>query len=289
MNDFQKSFEDCFKSRQCYDVLQYEAATTITMDLLGFFPTFTKKDPLLNSTGFKTLAPTPEHISTTGSDAGFSPRPHSPEIVIFDTSNSSPSSPHVSESYVAETFETENFDNEIEDEEHEERGEEEEEESPLHSTLNYQQIIESRMKEIQEEFDVRTDLEQNVARWHEMIRPKLEEVERRPPFHIQEYSDRIINRLSENSEHRINFDTLIVDQSPGEAARYFSAVLQLANTYNVDIETSENKTDIQLTLLNNDIIRHEISCETPKSSRSKNKKRKTSTLTEEICSKKKQK
>ncbi|XP_043480777.1 uncharacterized protein LOC122510306 [Leptopilina heterotoma] len=258
LSDFQKSFEDCFKSRQCYDVFHYEAATTITMDLLGFFPTFTKKDPLLHTTGFKTLAPTPEHISTSGSDAGFSPRPSSPEIVIFDTTNTPPDSPRVSETYEAETFETENFDLD--------------EESPLHSTLNYQKIIESRMKEIHQEFDVRTDLEQNVARWHEMIRPKLEEIERRPQFNIHEYSDLIIKKLEETMEREIPFEQLIVDQSPGEAARYFSAALQLANTYNVDIKTSEKNTDIQLTLLNNDLTRHEISCETPEVSRSKKKK-----------------
>lgn len=259
LSEFQKSFEDCLKSRQCYDVFQYEAATTITMDLLGFFPTFTKKDPLLHTTGFKTLAPTPEHISTSGSDAGFSPRPTSPEIVIFDTTNSPPDSPRVSETYEAETnFETENFHLE--------------EESPLHSTFNYEKIIESRMKEIHQEFDVRTDLEQNVARWHEMIRPKLEEIERRPPFNIHEYSDLIIKKLEETMERKIPFEQLIVDQSPGEAARYFSAALQLANTYNVDIKTNEKNTDIQLALLNNDLTRHEISCETPEVSRSKKKK-----------------
>lgn len=229
------------------------------MDLLGFFPTFTKKDPLANSTGFKTLAPTPEHVSATCSEVEFSPRPATPEIVIFGA-DSPPGSPAVSESFVNETFEPDdNF--------------EDPEDPPLHSTLNYQQMIETRMKQVHEEFDVRTDLEQNVARWHEMIRPKLEEVERRPLFHIKEYSDRILERLEETLERRMLFENLIDGQSAGDAARYFSAALQLANTNNIDIHTSEIKTDIELTLISSDTTRHEITCETPKSSRPKSKKR----------------
>ena len=216
------------------------------MDLLGFFPSFTKQDPLSNSLNIKTLATTPEHVSASFSDREFSPRPASPGIVIYD-SHTPPDSPAMHDSFDAE--------------------------EPLHSTLNYQQMIECRMREIREEFDNRTDLEHEVAQWHSDIKPILQEAERRPPFHIHEYEDRIVAKLEDTTERKIAFENMVVEQSPAEVARYFLASLQLANNYNVDIKTDEENTNIELLLLSSDNTHKEVPFETPRSSKVKKTKR----------------
>lgn len=222
------------------------------MDLLGFFPSFTKQDPLSRGSWkevplpIKTLAPTPEHVSASFSDHGFSPRPPSPEIAIFD-SHTPPDSPAMADAFDVD--------------------------EPLHSTLNYQQMIECKMREIREEFDNRTDLEHDVAQWHQDIKPILQEAERRPPFHIHEYEDRIIEKLEETTERKMAFENVVVEQSPAEVARYFLATLQLANNYNVDIKTDAENTNIEVLLISSENSRSDVPYETPKSSKVKNPKR----------------
>ena len=213
------------------------------MDLLGFFPSFTKHDPLSNSLPVKRFVSTPEHMSPHCSDVS---RPVTPEVTIYDA-NTPSDSPMMDSTFEAD-------------------------DPPLHSTLNYQQVVECRMRKILEEFDVRTDLEQNVARWHETIKPKLLEAEKRPPFHIHEYGNRIVQKLESSKEHKIDFDDVAAKQPSAEVARYFLASLQLANSYNVDIRTNAENNNIELFLLDSENARSEVSYETPKSSKANTKR-----------------
>ena len=137
---------------------------------------------------------------------------------------------------------------------------------PLHSTLNHQQIVECHMRKILEEFDVRTDVEQNVARWHQKMKPKLQEAEKRPSFHIHEYGKRIIKKLENTAEHKIDFDVIVAEQPFPEVSRYFLASLQLANSYKIDIRTNAKNNNIELFLLDVENARPEVPYETPKKS-----------------------
>jgi condensin-2 complex subunit H2 len=65
-----------------------------------------------------------------------------------------------------------------------------------------------------------------------------------PPFDIQEYGDRIINKLTvEESGNVETFTDLMKDQEKHEVARAFSALLQLVNNGDVDLEKPGNSTN----------------------------------------------
>lgn len=82
------------------------------------------------------------------------------------------------------------------------------------------------IKEIYEELNLQTDEDHKVAKWHEEIKPRLKEAERKPPFCIYEYETRILQRL-EKSNRKLKFDDIVRQEPPCEVARYFSAALQL--------------------------------------------------------------
>ncbi|KAG7189036.1 hypothetical protein KM043_008629 [Ampulex compressa] len=118
--------------------------------------------------------------------------------------------------------------------------------SPL---FDYQRMIEDRMKEIFAEADVGTELEHAVAKWHEMLQPKLTETERRPAFRIHDYSSRIVDTLRTLDERKAAFESIVQGEPACEVARYFLASLQLANMYNVEIsmdKTGDSQIEIAL-------------------------------------------
>ncbi|XP_046614888.1 condensin-2 complex subunit H2-like [Neodiprion virginianus] len=115
---------------------------------------------------------------------------------------------------------------------------------------NYRELVEQRIKQIGEETREHSDLEQRVAEWHRSLRPKLIAAERRPAFHMHEYSSRIIEALETASNKKLPFGNLIQNQSTPEVARYFLASLQLANSYDIAINaTADSGCGIELKLL----------------------------------------
>ncbi|KAG7625500.1 Condensin-2 complex subunit H2 [Arabidopsis thaliana] len=89
-----------------------------------------------------------------------------------------------------------------------------------------------------------TDLAARVSTWKQKIEQNLEEQELHPPFDIQEYGDRIINKLTvEESGNVETFTDLMKDQEKHEVARAFSALLQLVNNGDVDLEKPGNSTN----------------------------------------------
>ncbi|KAL1223687.1 Condensin-2 complex subunit H2 [Cardamine amara subsp. amara] len=89
-----------------------------------------------------------------------------------------------------------------------------------------------------------TDLAARVSSWKQKIEQNLEEQELHPPFDIQEYGERIINKLTvEESGNVETFTNLMKDQDKHDVARAFSALLQLVNNGEVDLEKPGNSTD----------------------------------------------
>ena len=77
-----------------------------------------------------------------------------------------------------------------------------------------------------------------VAKWHEMIGPRLESVERRNAFDIHAYGSRILNNFSPQRSS-VSFNSVVRGQKPEEKSRYFLSMLMLANTENVEISTAD--------------------------------------------------
>ncbi|KAK9304262.1 hypothetical protein QLX08_004262 [Tetragonisca angustula] len=110
----------------------------------------------------------------------------------------------------------------------------------------------NKMKEIFEESNITTELDQIVAKWHTSLQPKLLEAEARPPFRIHDYSCHIIKALQALEQKKMNFNSVVQDKPACEVARYFLASLQLANTYNVEIKAGNSDDIIEITLLDNE-------------------------------------
>ncbi|KAJ0238458.1 Condensin II complex subunit H2 [Hirschfeldia incana] len=82
-----------------------------------------------------------------------------------------------------------------------------------------------------------TDLAARVSSWKQKIEQNLEEQELHPPFDIREYGERILKKLTdEESGHVEAFTDLMKDQEKHDVARAFSALLQLVNNGEVDLE-----------------------------------------------------
>ncbi|CAH8328643.1 unnamed protein product [Eruca vesicaria subsp. sativa] len=86
-----------------------------------------------------------------------------------------------------------------------------------------------------------TDLAARVSTWKQKIEQNLEEQELHPPFDIQEYGERIVNKLTvEKSRDIETFTDLVKDQEKHDVARAFSALLQLVNNGEVELEKPGN-------------------------------------------------
>ncbi|XP_048504765.1 condensin-2 complex subunit H2-like isoform X2 [Athalia rosae] len=117
--------------------------------------------------------------------------------------------------------------------------------------LTYRQLIEHRMRQIREASREQSDLEKRVAEWHKSLKSELVAAGRRPPFHIHEYSSNIIKTLESSRKKKVPFRDVVAHQPAPEVARYFLASLQLANTYNVAINTTPDADcNLELSLLN---------------------------------------
>ncbi|XP_075227574.1 condensin-2 complex subunit H2-like isoform X2 [Lycorma delicatula] len=82
-------------------------------------------------------------------------------------------------------------------------------------------------------------LSERVAVWHKLIRPKLEEAEKKSHFDIHEYGSRILEKFPVDckrpEDNVIMFSEIVAGLPPGEVARNFLSSLCLANTYNLEL------------------------------------------------------
>ncbi|XP_076298947.1 uncharacterized protein LOC143217996 isoform X2 [Lasioglossum baleicum] len=215
LEDFMKNFDECLNGTEKEnDISKYEAMTDSTIDLLGFQISEKQSNCIQNNTAeIMSRSPSPDDAGLESTHNTFDVTPQSP-ILCNDWYE-----PSISEMDVS------------------------------YSLPDYQTLIEDRMKEIFEESNVTTELDQTVAKWHASVQPILSEAEIRPTFRIQDYASHIIGTLQTSEQKSTKFDYVVQNKPAYEVARYFLASLQLANTYNVEIKTINSDDNIEIALL----------------------------------------
>ncbi|KAM7485052.1 hypothetical protein LguiA_001061 [Lonicera macranthoides] len=88
------------------------------------------------------------------------------------------------------------------------------------------------------ESEKQTELATRVSTWKQRIEHNLEEQDSHPPFDIHEYGERVLDKLSVEADTRnaMSFADVVQGQQKHDVARTFSALLQLVNNGNVDLE-----------------------------------------------------
>ncbi|CAI9765850.1 unnamed protein product [Fraxinus pennsylvanica] len=91
------------------------------------------------------------------------------------------------------------------------------------------------------ESEKQTELATRVSTWKQRIEQNLEEQDARPPFDIHEYGDRVLDKLSmEGDEGKaMSFGGVVRGQEKHDVARTFSALLQLVNNGDVDLQRGD--------------------------------------------------
>lgn len=195
LEDFMKNFDECLSGsdKTNYNI-QYEAVTNSDIDLLGFRVSQNKTDCIEDCV---------EDIRS---------RRFSPDNTTVDSPNCQDSFNDIIKSPNSDGNRCESSMSEL---------------NLPFSLPEYQTLIEGKMKEIFEESNVTTELDQTVAKWHASLQPKLSEAEIRPAFRIHDYASRIIEALHTLEQKKINFDSVVQNEPACEVARYFLASLQL--------------------------------------------------------------
>uniref|UniRef100_A0A2C9WBN2 Condensin-2 complex subunit H2 n=1 Tax=Manihot esculenta TaxID=3983 RepID=A0A2C9WBN2_MANES len=90
------------------------------------------------------------------------------------------------------------------------------------------------------ETDKQTEMATRVSMWKQKIEHNLEEQDARSPFNIHAYGERILDKLSfeANRDNIMSFVDIVEGQKKHDVARIFSALLQLVNNGDVDLEKS---------------------------------------------------
>ncbi|CAM8995044.1 unnamed protein product [Rhodiola kirilowii] len=90
------------------------------------------------------------------------------------------------------------------------------------------------------ESEKQTELAARVTSWKQKIEANLEEQESLPPFDIHEYGDRIMDKITLHLESgdSMSFTDVVEGQEKHEVARTFSAMLQLVNNGDIDLDKS---------------------------------------------------
>ncbi|KAL8486197.1 hypothetical protein ACS0TY_023047 [Phlomoides rotata] len=90
------------------------------------------------------------------------------------------------------------------------------------------------------ENEKQTEMAARVSTWKQRIEQNLEEQDARPSFDIHKYGERVLDKLSKESddEHALSFTDVVKGQEKHDVARTFSALLQLVNNGDVDLVRS---------------------------------------------------
>ncbi|KAK7329469.1 hypothetical protein VNO77_23638 [Canavalia gladiata] len=88
------------------------------------------------------------------------------------------------------------------------------------------------------ETEKQTEMAARVSTWKQRIEHNLEEQDSHPPFDIQDYGERILDKLSleASSSSVLSFSDLVRGQEKYDVARSFSSLLQLVNNGEVNLE-----------------------------------------------------
>lgn len=121
---------------------------------------------------------------------------------------------------------------------------------------SYRELLHSHLLQIHNPFTEcqLSDLQKRVAKWEIRIRPLLDIEEERESFNILTYCSRMLDHFSDTpSKQTLHFRQVSRGQPIWEVSRYFASTLQLANDYNVQLDTDgvmeEGMDTLRLTLL----------------------------------------
>ncbi|KAL3505699.1 hypothetical protein ACH5RR_031081 [Cinchona calisaya] len=90
------------------------------------------------------------------------------------------------------------------------------------------------------ETEKQTELAARVSTWKQRIEQNLEEQDSRPSFDIHEYGERVMSKLCMEGDagNSMSFADVVKGQMKHDVARTFSALLQLVNNGDVELEKS---------------------------------------------------
>lgn len=96
------------------------------------------------------------------------------------------------------------------------------------------------------ETEKQTELAARVSTWKQRIEQTLKEQDKHPVFDIHQYGERILDKLSLEADDggSITFTDVVVGQPKHEVARTFSALLQLVNNGNVDLQRPQSSDEL---------------------------------------------
>jgi len=95
-----------------------------------------------------------------------------------------------------------------------------------------------------------SDMARKVNAWHEMIGPRLENVEKRAAFDIHKYGSVILNSFpADDRKTTKKFSDVVRNCSREDTSRYFLASLMLANCLNVEIGSAGVMDDMEMRFL----------------------------------------
>ncbi|XP_073005673.1 condensin-2 complex subunit H2 [Typha latifolia] len=103
------------------------------------------------------------------------------------------------------------------------------------------------------ETEKQTELAARVSTWTQRIEHTLEEQDMHPPFDIQLYGERILDKLTSEAEDKgiMSFTNVALSQESHEVARTFSALLQLVNNGNIDLQRAPGSNELVCHTANN--------------------------------------
>jgi len=127
---------------------------------------------------------------------------------------------------------------------------------------SYEDLVAKRVAEFvqkSQDFLKSSELTRRVAKWHEMIGPRLDKVEQRKAFDVHAYGSHVLNTFpstaTSSNKRPVDFAEVVRGKKGEEVARFFLSTLMLANTENVKISTKAGSDpqlgmdNVQLTLL----------------------------------------
>ncbi|PKU65515.1 condensin-2 complex subunit H2 isoform X1 [Dendrobium catenatum] len=96
------------------------------------------------------------------------------------------------------------------------------------------------------ETEKQTELAARVSTWKQKIEKTLKDQDKHPAFDIHQYGERIQDKLSLEADDSgsVTFTDVVVGQPKHEVARTFSALLQLVNNGNVDLQRPQPSDDL---------------------------------------------
>lgn len=80
---------------------------------------------------------------------------------------------------------------------------------------------------------------ETVNKWHESIKDKLSNSEKRHQCNLKEYSSQILKSFAKSVNSTVSFNDIVHEKVQEDVPRYFLASLMLANSYTVKVGTTE--------------------------------------------------